>query len=80
MSMTHPTWTRRGLRFFLLWPVLLAWRMASVVERGTGIVWTLIGGSALVMLGLFLCSTLLGVILGLPMAICGSFLLARALY
>jgi hypothetical protein len=54
--------------------------MASRVERSTGILFTLIVGAVLLAGGIFLSSTLLGLILGVPMIFAGGFLVLRALY
>ncbi len=74
---------RRGgrvLRYVLLTPIRLGWWMASKIERSTGILFTLLIGAALLVGGFFLCSTFIGMILGIPMIVAGGFLALRALY
>jgi hypothetical protein len=74
---------RRGgrlLRFVLLAPLRLGWWMASKVERSTGILFTLLIGAGLLVGGFFLCSTFIGMVLGIPMIVAGGFLALRALY
>ena len=75
--------TKRGgrlLRYLTLTPFRMGWWMASRVERATGILFTLIVGAVLLAGGIFLSSTLLGLILGIPMIVAGGFLVLRALY
>jgi hypothetical protein len=77
-----PKKRRRGrlLRYLLFTPFRIGWWMASRVEKSTGIIFTLIMGAALLAGGIFLSSTLLGLILGVPMIVAGGFLVLRALY
>ena len=70
----------RLLRYTLLAPFRLAWWMASKIEKSTGILFTLLIGAALLVVGFFLCSTFFGMILGIPMIAAGGFLALRALY
>ena len=74
---------RRGarmLRYFLFAPFRFGWWMSSRVERSAGILFTLLIGAALLGVGFFLCSTFIGMIVGIPMMIAGGFLALRALY
>jgi len=70
----------RVLRYLVFAPFRMGWWMASRVEKSTGIVFTLIAGAGLLAGGIFLSSTLLGLILGVPMIVVGAFLVLRALY
>ena len=70
----------RILRYVLFAPIRIGWWMASRVERSTGIAFTLILGAVLLAGGIFLSSTLLGAIPGIPMIAAGGFLVLRALY
>ena len=70
----------RLLRYLLLAPFRLGWWMASKVEGSTGILFTLLVGAGLLAGGIFLSSTLIGALLGIPMIIAGGFLALRALY
>lgn len=70
----------RLLRYLVFAPFRMGWWMASRVERATGILFTLIVGAALLAAGIFLSSTLLGAIPGIPMIVAGGFLVLRALY
>lgn len=70
----------RWLRWLLLTPFRIGWWFATRVEKATGIAFTLVAGAILVVAGFWLSSTILGLILGIPMIVAGGFLLARALY
>lgn len=81
-TMDTPKKSRGGrvLRYVLFAPFRMGWWMASRVEKSTGIIFTLILGSGLLVGGFILSSTLLGLILGVPMMVAGAFLVLRALY
>jgi hypothetical protein len=68
------------LKALFLRPVKLSWKIATLVERSTGILLALILAAALLLIGTYLVSTGIGFILGLPMAAVGAILLLRALY
>jgi hypothetical protein len=70
----------RLLKALFLWPVKVSWKIATLVERSTGILLALILAAALLLIGTYLVSTGIGFILGLPMAAVGAILLLRALY
>lgn len=80
MSTSSRTLPARALRMLLLWPVFLLWRLATVTCNAIGIIFTIILALALLGAGYLLISTLIGIILGVPLLIFGAFLLARALY
>ncbi len=81
-TMDTPRKKRSGrlLRYIVFAPFRMGWWMASRVERSTGILFTLIFGAVLLAAGIFLSSTLLGLIPGIPMIVAGGFLVLRALY
>ena len=71
----------RGLfRAVLVWPIKFAWRMATFAVNRMGILLGLVAGLGLILLGWLLCSTFVGIFVGLPMVLCGLFILLRALY
>lgn len=80
MSGTQRIMARRGLRFVLLAPLILGWRLATVATNAIGILLALVLGILLVGLGVVLCSTIAGVLVGLPLAFAGILLLCRAIY
>lgn len=73
-------WSGRALRYVAFAPFRTGWWMASKVERSTGIVFTLVVGVVLLAGGFWLSSTLIGMLLGVPMMVAGMFLALRALY
>jgi hypothetical protein len=81
-TMETPGKNRSGrfLRYVVFAPFRVGWWMASRIEKSTGILFTLIVGAVLLAGGIFLSSTLLGLILGIPMIVAGGFLVLRALY
>lgn len=64
----------------IVWPCRLLWWMATRAERRMGILLTLLIGVAFLLIGLYLTSTIIGAIPGLPMVVLGGFLTMRALY
>jgi len=64
----------------LLWPLVLAWRLVTLVANLTGILLALGLGLLLMMVGLACCATFVGAIVGIPLFILGFLLLLRALY
>ena len=64
----------------LLWsPVILLWRLATILSNKIGIVATLLTGGVLLLIGFFLTGTLVGAIVGIPMCIAGTFLVIRGI-
>jgi hypothetical protein len=68
------------LKALFLWPVKVIWKIATLVERSTGILLALILAVALLLIGMYLTSTIIGAVVGLPMMAAGAALLLRALY
>lgn len=68
------------VRKLVVWPMKLAWRTASLVEKRLGIILTLLLGGFFTLVGLALASTFIGMIFGLPITAVGLLLLVRALY
>ena len=54
--------------------------MATFAVNRMGILFGLVFGLGLILLGWVLCSTFIGIVIGLPIAFCGLFILLRALY
>ncbi len=72
--------SRGLLRAMLVWPIVLAWRIATFTVDRTGILLGLLLGLGFMMVGWLLCATFVGIFIGLPMAAFGFLLLIRALY
>ena len=77
---TKRPWSGRALRYVAFTPFRTGWWMASMIERSTGIVFTLIVGVVLLACGFWLSSTFVGMLLGVPMMEAGAFLTLRAVY
>ena len=84
VSSTQPILPSRGLSRVLMWPFVMVWRLCwgltTMTVNATGILLGLVLGFVAMALGLFLCSTIVGFPIGLPLAIIGFFVLLRALY
>lgn len=61
-------------------PFTGAWRLASLFERRLGISATLFAGAFLMVVGLILCLTIAGALVGIPAGFLGVVLILRALY
>lgn len=69
-----------AIKALFTWPITLGWRLATLAVDRTGIFPALILGLGLMLVGWLLCSSLIGIVIGLPMAGFGVLLLIRALY
>ena len=67
----RPLWT---------WPFVLLWRLVTFICNLTGILLAIVFGLLLMMVGLFLISSIGGAVVGIPLFIFGLFLLARGIY
>ena len=76
MSATHA----RRRTPILLWPIVLMWKLVTLLANMTGIIVALVLGLVLMMIGLFFCSTIVGAVIGIPVFILGFLLLIRGLY
>lgn len=80
MATTQRILPPRVFRVVLFWPFILAWRLVTFITNLIGILLALVIGLALMMLGIFLSSTIVGIIVGVPFFILGLLLLVRAIY
>lgn len=67
-------------RLFFLWPFSLLWKFVTFTCNAIGILMCLLLGAALLVGGCFLTATFIGAVIGIPMAVFGVFLVARAIY
>jgi membrane-bound ClpP family serine protease len=63
----------------LAWPFVAIWRFLAFVLALTGRLLALVLGFALLLLGILASLTGIGAVIGIPLAIAGLLLLARAL-
>ena len=80
MATTQRILPPRTLCIVLFWPIILVWRLATFITNVIGILLALVIGLALMMLGVFLSSTIVGIAVGVPLFILGLLLLVRAIY
>ena len=80
MSSTQPVFPNKFLRWFFLWPFILLWKTVTWTCNTIGILLSLILAIALMGTGYILATTIIGIIIGVPLMVFGLFLLARALY
>ncbi len=74
----HPPSLRRIP--FLLWPLVLLWRLITLFANAVGILITLLLGLLFMGLGLLFMSTFVGIFIGLPLFALGFLLLIRGLW
>jgi len=70
----------RPRQSFWLWPVIVLWKLVTRISNRIGIIGSLTLGIALMLLGYVLISTIIGIVLGLPLLVVGLFFFARGLY
>lgn len=80
MAATQRMLPSRTIRIVFFWPLMLLWRFVTFVTNVIGILLALIIGLGLMALGLFLSSTIIGLVVGVPLFILGLLLLIRAIY
>lgn len=78
MGPPYPLQRRR--RSLLTLPFRLIWAVATRIERAIGILLLLVLGVLFMVIGLALCATIIGCILGIPLFIVGLLLTLRGLY
>ena len=71
---------RGGRRAWYSRPFTGAWRAASIFERRLGIPTTLFAGAFLMVVGIILCMTIAGALIGIPAGFLGMMMILRALY
>lgn len=80
MTTRRASFPARMMRGILLWPIRMLWRIATSVCNAIGIVMTLVFALAMLGVGYLFCTTVVGVVVGLPLMLIGFILLLRALY
>lgn len=64
----------------LLWPVVLLWRLVSMVVQLTGILLALAIGFIFMVVGVTLSMTVIGAVIGIPLLFLGVMITLRAIY
>lgn len=77
---TQPIFPHRVIRAIFLWPIILLWRMVTMIGNALGILLTLLLGLAFMAAGYVLTATVIGAVIGIPLFVLGFLLLLRALW
>jgi hypothetical protein len=64
----------------LLWPLILLWRLVTLIANATGILLALVIGAVLMIVGWILIGTIIGALIGIPLFIMGLLLFIRGLW
>ncbi|GMV91762.1 MAG: hypothetical protein AMXMBFR82_15400 [Candidatus Hydrogenedentota bacterium] len=65
---------------WLLWPLVLLWRLVTLIANATGIILALVIGAVLMFVGWILIGTIIGALIGVPLFIIGLLLFIRGLW
>lgn len=65
---------------WILWPFVAIWRLVALIVELTGRLIAVVLGSVLVLAGLLVSLTVIGAIVGLPLALLGLLLVVRGLF
>ena len=65
---------------WLLWPIWALWRFVATIIELTGRFVAMLLGTVLIVVGFLLCLTIVGAILGIPLALFGALLVIRGLF
>lgn len=65
---------------WILWPFVAIWRLVALIVELTGRLIAVVLGSVLVLAGLLVSLTVIGAIVGLPLALFGLLLVVRGLF
>lgn len=64
----------------VLWPIVLVWKLITGLVELTGILIALLVGFAFMMIGVALCLTVIGSVIGVPLLFLGILITLRAIY
>jgi hypothetical protein len=70
----------RAMKSCLLWPVTLPFRLIAIVIGLVGRLALLLGGLAMIAVGVMVTFTVIGACVGIPLIILGVFLVIRGLF
>lgn len=65
---------------WILWPFVAIWRLVALIVELTGRLIAVVLGSVLILAGLLVSLTVIGAIVGLPLALFGLLLVVRGLF
>jgi len=64
----------------LLWPFWAVWRLAGLILEATGRLAAVVMGLALMIVGIVICLTVIGAVVGIPLALIGVLLVVRGIF
>jgi hypothetical protein len=65
---------------WILWPFVALWRLIAMIVEFTGRVVAVVLGAALMIVGIIVSLTIIGAIVGIPLAILGLLMIVRGLF
>jgi hypothetical protein len=65
---------------WILWPVVALWKLISLIVEITGRLLAVVIGAVLLLAGGIISLTIIGAILGIPLAILGLLIILRGLF
>lgn len=65
---------------FLVWPFVMAWGLIGFIFSAIGRVFAFGLGAALVAVGALLCVTVIGIVIGAPLAAFGVALMVKSIF
>jgi hypothetical protein len=65
---------------WILWPFVAIWRLVALIVEFTGRLIAVVLGAALMIVGVVVTLTIIGAIVGVPLAILGFLLVMRGLF
>jgi len=65
---------------WILWPFVALWRLIALIVEFTGRIVAVVLGAALMIVGIIVSLTVIGAVVGIPLAILGLLLVLRGLF
>jgi hypothetical protein len=65
---------------WILWPFVALWRLIALIVEFTGRIVAVVLGAVLMIVGIIVSLTVIGAIVGIPLAILGLLLVLRGLF
>ena len=65
---------------WILWPFVALWRLVAMIVEFTGRIVAVVLGAVLMIVGIIVSLTIIGAVVGIPLAILGLLLVLRGLF
>ena len=65
---------------WILWPFVALWRLIALIVEFTGRIVAVVLGAVLMIVGIIVSLTIIGAVVGIPLAILGLLLVLRGLF